>query len=390
MSAEAPGLRFPTYDTIGVRPLINCRGTYTIISGSLLLPEARAAMEEASRRYVHLDELAEAVGARLAELMECEWGLIVNGCAAALCQVAAACVAGTDPEKMERLPDATGMKDEVIVQKGHRHGYDRAVRMTGARLVEVESLAELEAAVSERTAMLLIFGDAGDRGPIPVPEMTAVGRRHGIPSLVDAAAERPDVPNRYLAEGASAVAYSGGKCLRGPQASGLILGERELLEAAFRNGAPHHSLGRPMKAGKEEVMGLLAAVEMWVRRDHEAEWREWLRRLEVIGGSRAGPGDGGDRGQRGDGPVQRRPGTERRLGPGGRGPRRGRGGRGPVVGGPADRGLPRRAVRRVQPLHDGGGGGGGRRPAPAPGAGGGGAVTVRLRRPGPPARRGSR
>ena len=285
MSAEAPGLRFPTYDTIGVRPLINCRGTYTIISGSLLLPEARAAMQEASRRYVHLDELAEAVGARIAELMECEWGLIVNGCAAALCQVAAACVAGTDGEKMERLPDATGMKDEVIVQKSHRHGYDRAVRMTGARLVEVESLAELEAAVSERTAMLLIFGDAGDRGTIPIPEMTAVGRRHGIPSLVDAAAERPDVPNRYLAEGASAVAYSGGKCLRGPQASGLILGDKELLQAAFRNGAPHHSLGRPMKAGKEEVMGLLAAVEMWVRRDHEAEWRDWLRRLEVIGGA---------------------------------------------------------------------------------------------------------
>lgn len=283
MSGEAPGLRFPTYDTIGVRPLINCRGTYTIISGSLLLPEARAAMQEASRRYVHLDELAEAVGARIAELMECEWGLIVNGCAAALCQVTAACVAGTDPEKMERLPDATGMKDEVIVQKSHRHGYDRAVRMTGARLIEVESLAELEAAVSERTAMLLIFGDAGDRGTIPIPEMTAVGRRHGIPSLVDAAAERPDVPNRYLAEGASAVAYSGGKCLRGPQASGLILGDKELLQAAFRNGAPHHSLGRPMKAGKEEVMGLLAAVEMWVRRDHAAEWRDWLRRLEVIG-----------------------------------------------------------------------------------------------------------
>lgn len=275
----------PTYESIGVRPLINCRGTYTIISGSLLLPEARAAMQEASRRYVHLGELSEAVGTRLAELMECEWGLIVNGCAAALCQVAAACVAGTDPEKIERLPDTTGMKDEVIVQKSHRHGYDLAVRMTGARLIEVESLDELEAAVSERTAMLLLFGDAADRGRIPVAEMTAVGRRHGIPSLVDAAAERPDVPNRYLAEGASAVAYSGGKCLRGPQASGLILGSRELLQAALRNGAPNHSLGRPMKAGKEEVMGLLAAVEMWVRRDHEGEWRDWLRRLEVIGGA---------------------------------------------------------------------------------------------------------
>src|SRR5207245_5896880 len=131
-------------------------------------------------------------------------------------------------------------------------------------------------------AMLAVFGDAAERGAIPVGEMARIGHAHGIPTFVDAAAERPDAPNRYLADGVDAVAYSGGKCLRGPQASGLVLGRKELLQAAFLNGAPHHALGRPMKAGKEEIMGLLAAVEQWVRRDHATEWQEWERRLEVI------------------------------------------------------------------------------------------------------------
>lgn len=276
-------LEFPTYEKIGLRPLINCRGTYTIVSGSVMLPEVRAALVEASRRYVHLDELSAAVGARIAELMQCEWGLVTNGCAAALCQITAACVAGTDPEKMIRLPDTTGMKNEVIVQKSHRHTYDHAVRMVGVRLIEVETRAELEAAISERTAMLLMFGDAADRGQISIAEMAAVGTAHGIHSFIDAAAERPDVPNRYLADGVSAVGYSGGKCLRGPQSSGLVLGRKDLLQAAFLNGAPHHALARPMKASKEEVMGLLAAVEMWVRRDHDAEWKQWEQRMQIVG-----------------------------------------------------------------------------------------------------------
>ena len=275
-------LAYPTYESLGVRPLINCQGTYTIISGSLILPEVRQAMVDASKQYVHLDELMEAVGARIGELMQCEWGLVTNGCAAALCQVTAACVAGTDHEKMARLPDTTGMKNQVIVQPSHRHVYDHAVRMVGVEMVEVETLAELDAALSDRTAMLLVFGDAAERGPISVADMAAAGQRHGVPTFVDAAAERPDVPNWYLEQGADAVAYSGGKCLRGPQASGLVLGRKELLQAAFLNGAPHHALGRPMKAGKEEIMGLLAAVEQWVVRDHGAEWREWERRLAVI------------------------------------------------------------------------------------------------------------
>ncbi|MFH1567330.1 MAG: aminotransferase class V-fold PLP-dependent enzyme, partial [Gemmatimonadota bacterium] len=234
------------------------------------------------QRYVNLDELAEAAGRRIAQVMQCEWGLIVNGCAAALAQLTAACVAGTDPERIARLPDTTGMKDEVLVQPAHRHMYDHAVRMVGVRLIEVRTAAELKAAIGARTAMLLVFGDAAERGQIPVAEMARIGHAHGVPTIVDAAAERPDVPNPYLADGVDAVCYSGGKCLRGPQAAGLILGRKPLLQAAFLNGAPHHALGRPMKAGKEEVMGLLAAVEQWVKRDHQAEWQEWERRLQVV------------------------------------------------------------------------------------------------------------
>lgn len=278
-------LNFPTYESIGVRPLINCRGTYTIISGSVILPEVRQAMVEASKCYVHLDELMEAVGKRLGQLMGAEFGLVTNGCAAALCHVTAACIAGNEIEKMRRLPDTAGMKNEVITQPSHRHIYDHAIRMTGAKMVEVKSVAELEAAVGERTAMIAVFGDAVERGEVKLADLVRVGKQHGVPVLVDAAAERPDVPNVYLQAGVDAVAYSGGKCLRGPQASGLVLGRRELLWTAFMNSAPHHALGRPMKAGKEEIMGLLAAVEMWLKRDHKAEWKEWERRLQVIAGA---------------------------------------------------------------------------------------------------------
>ncbi len=274
--------RVTTYEDLGVRPLINCTGTITTLSGSLLLPEVREAMMAASTRYVIIDELMAGVGARLAELMQCEWGLVTNGCAAALAQVTAACIAGTDPEKMQRLPDTTGMKNEVIVQTAHRMGYDRAITSVGARLIEVTTHEELEAAYTDRTAMQFLFGDASERGPITVKDMVDSGHAHGVPSLVDAAAEQPNVPNWYLAQGVDVVAYSGGKCMRGPQASGMVLGRKDLLQAAFANGSPHGSIGRPMKAGKEEIMGLLAAVEQWLVRDHAAELREWDRRLQVI------------------------------------------------------------------------------------------------------------
>jgi L-seryl-tRNA(Ser) seleniumtransferase len=273
----------PTFESIGVKPVINCQGTFTIISGSRALEQVAQAMLKATDNYVHMDELMEKAGQRLAELTGAEWGYISSGCAAALTEVTAACMAGADPEKMARLPQTAGMRNEVIVQKAHRNTYDRACRLAGAEMIEVVTLADARAALCDRTAMILIVGDLECPDDIPPAELIRLGHERGVPTLVDAAAQRPDIPNRYLQMGADAVAYSGGKCLRGPQASGLVLGRKDLLQAAFLNSAPHHGPCRSMKAGKEEVMGLLAAVEAWVRgRDHQAEWRMWKSYIESI------------------------------------------------------------------------------------------------------------
>jgi len=272
-----------TIESLGVRHVINCKGTYTAISGSRLVPQAAQAMLSASDAYVSIDELIERVGMRLAELTGAEWGLVTDGCAAALAQLTAACIAGADPERMARLPDTSGMADEVIIQKMHRNQYDHAIELVGGRLVTVETAAEYLQAFGPRTALVAIVGDYEELSTFPIAWMIARAHERGLPCIVDAAAQRPDVPNRYLAMGADAVCYSGGKCLRGPQASGLVLGRKDLLQAAFLNGAPHHSVGRPMKMGKEEIMGLLGAVEAWLLyRDHDAEWRMWEGYLEEI------------------------------------------------------------------------------------------------------------
>ncbi len=271
------------YESIGVTPAVNCRGTFTIISGSQSLPEVKKAMEMASHYYVHMDELMDAVGKRLAELTKAEWGMVSNGCAAALAHATAACVTGGDPEKMQRMPDLTGMKNEVIVPKYARNVYDHAVRMTGVKMIEVETAAQFEAAVNERTAMVMIMsGPAAEKGELSIANTAKLARKHNVPLLVDAAAEEIKIPNVHLEAGAHLVAYSGGKCLRGPQAGGLLLGQKDLVQTAWVCSAPHHTFGRSMKVGKEEVMGMLAAMEMWVKRDHAAEWKEWESRLETI------------------------------------------------------------------------------------------------------------
>lgn len=270
------------YQAIGVRPLINCKGTFTIISGSLTLPEVKRAMDEASRYYVHLDELMEAVGRRLAELTGAEWGIVTSGCAAALTHATAACLAGADPEKLQRLPDLTGLKSEVIAPRYSRNVYDHAVRMLGVKIVEAANLTEFEAAFSPRTAMVMVLACPADAGPFGLEPICAIARRKGVPVLVDAAAEHLTIPNVHLKRGADMVGYSGGKCLRGPQCAGLLLGRKDLLQAAWIHSAPHHAFGRPMKVGKEEIMGMLAAVEAWVKRDHEAEWKRWESWLDTI------------------------------------------------------------------------------------------------------------
>jgi L-seryl-tRNA(Ser) seleniumtransferase len=272
------------YESIGVRPLVNARGTFTIVSGSLLLPEVRAAMDAASRHYVHLDELAEAIGARLATLTGAEWGLVTSGCSAALTHATAACVAGGNPDLHVRIPNLAGFqKDEVIIPKHSRNVYDAAVRTVGVRVIEVTTIAELESALGPRTAMIYVLaGPNADGSPLNVKAMAPLARAAGVPILVDAAAEILTIPNVHLQNGASLVGYSGGKCLRGPQAAGLLLGRKDLVRAAWVHHAPHHGYSRSMKVGKEEAIGMLMAVEMWTKRDYDAEMKVWGSWLEQI------------------------------------------------------------------------------------------------------------
>ncbi len=271
------------YESIGVRPLVNCRGTFTIISGSQSLPEVKQAMLEASKHYVHMDELMSAVSARLAELTKAEWGIVTAGCAAALTHATSACIAGADPEKMQQLPKLDGLKNQVIMPKYARNVYDHAVRMLGVDIVEVNSAEELEHAFNDRTAMVLILScPQAEKGPLSIESVAKVAKRHDVPLLVDAAAEELTIPNLHLQHGATMVAYSGGKCIRGPQTAGLLLGRKDLLQAAWLNSAPHHAFGRSLKVGKEEIMGMLAAVEMWTKRDHAAEWKTWENWLGYI------------------------------------------------------------------------------------------------------------
>jgi uncharacterized pyridoxal phosphate-dependent enzyme len=270
------------FTRIGVRPIINGRGTYTIISGSRSLPQVKQAMFEASHYYVQMDEMMAGIGAELARLTGAEWGVVTNGCEAAIVQATIACIVGGDIEKAQALPYIKA-KDQVIVPKHSRNPYDIGIRMVGAEIVEVETPDQLRAAISPRTAMIYVMSSPNEaKSPLSIAATCAVAKEKSVPVFVDAAAEEPIRPNIHLAAGATMVGYSGGKCLRGPQSSGMIIGDKSLCEAAYFNAAPHHCYGRALKCSKEEAMGLLAAVRQWYVRDHDAEqgvWRGWLQHI---------------------------------------------------------------------------------------------------------------
>jgi uncharacterized pyridoxal phosphate-dependent enzyme len=273
------------YRQLGVRPLINAAGTYTVLTGSLVPERARHAMEEASRCFVRLEDLQKAVGERIAKLLGVESAMVTSGAACAIMLATAACVTGTDAEKVRRIPNLAGMKDEVIVPRGHRNGFDHAARNVGVKLVEVETLDDLHRAVGPQTAMLYFTNIFEHRGQIKRTEFIAAGKRAGIPVFNDAAAELPPATNlsSIAQEGFDLVGFSGGKGMRGPQSSGLLLGRKDLIQAALLNNNPNEdAIGRPSKVGKEEMMGLLAAVEEYVQRDHEADMRLWHGFMESI------------------------------------------------------------------------------------------------------------
>ncbi len=279
------GLRNTVYSRLGIRPLINAAGTYTMLSACTMPREVVQAMAEASKSHVAIDELHQAVEKRIAALTGAEAALVTAGAANALSLATAACVAGKDPEKIRRLPETTGMKNEVILQKTHRVAYDHAIRAAGTRLVEVETRAQMESAIGDRTAMMFFLNYADPNGQVKRQEFVEIARKAGIPTLLDAAADLPPAErlSEYVRMGFDLVAFSGGKGLRGPQCSGLLLGRKDLVEAAYLNGSPHaDSLGRGAKVGKEEIVGLWTAVEMYMKRDHKAEWREWESRVSEI------------------------------------------------------------------------------------------------------------
>src|SRR5918995_1372427 len=270
---------------MGVRPFINAAGTYTAMTSSLMHPEVVDAIRYASEHYVMLDELHDRVGERIAALVRCEAAMVTSGAASALTLGTAATLTGTDRQKIVSLPNLTSMKSEVIVQKSHRFGYDHAVRNCGVRIVEVETREDLERAVNEKTAMMLFYNANNNVGQIKDAEFAQLGKRHGVPTLNDAAADVPPVHNlwRYTEMGFDLVAFSGGKGIRGPQSAGLLLGRKDLIAAARLNGPPNsNSIGRGLKVNKEEMLGMFVAVEQYVARDHARDRRDFDARAEAI------------------------------------------------------------------------------------------------------------
>lgn len=279
------------YGTLGLRRVINGAATLTRLGGSLMPPEVLDAMRSAAGSFIELDELQVAVGRRLAELTNNEAAYVSSGAAAGLALATAACVAGADPAHIRSLPGTNGMKNEVIVHRSQRNGYDHAIRQVGVKLVEIgmaRSTAawELEAAINEHTAAVFYFGGLHfAEFALPLAEVVAIAHRHDVPVVVDAAAQIPPIANlwHYTRElGCDLAVFSGGKGLCGPQPSGLILGRADLVAACAANGSPNASIGRPMKVGKEEMVGLLAAVEWSLRRDEPALIADYERQVAYL------------------------------------------------------------------------------------------------------------
>ncbi len=273
-AAAAPA-KANVYEALGVRPVINATGTITNLGGSIMPPEVVAAWVEASKHWVNLQELHDRVGEKVARLIGVEAALVTTGAAGALLLGTAAAVTHGDRALIRRLPDTAGMKNEVILQKSHHTCYDNQLTDVGVKLI----------AVNEHTALMLFMNYLDDAGKIRREEWVTLARRHKVPTLLDAAADVPPVENLsgYCKMGFDLVAISGGKAIRGPNDTGLLLGRKDLVDAGKLNANPHcPSIGRMMKVSKEDMIALLAAVERFVRLDHKAECREWERRIGVI------------------------------------------------------------------------------------------------------------
>src|SRR3954465_3564045 len=276
------------YEELGVKTVINCEGTMTMLGGSLLRPELEAVMAQAGRHFVHVPDLEVAAGKRIAEMLklpDAYTALVTSGAAAAMQSGLAGILTGNNPKFIEQLPDLTGMKSEVIIQKTHRNPFDHQLRATGVKLIVVETADELRKAVNPQTAMMHFSNFANNQGQIKVDEFVKLGKELNVPTFIDAAADTPPVSHLwdYANMGYDLCAFSGGKAMRGPQCAGLLIGKKELVANALLNNSPHEdTLGRVAKVGKEEIIGMVKALELYLHEGHDALAREWQNRLDRI------------------------------------------------------------------------------------------------------------
>ena len=276
------------YEELGVTTVINCEGTMTMLGGSFLRPELEAVMAMAGRHFVNIPELEVAAGKRITELLKLPDGytaLVTSGAAAAIQSGLAGILTKDNEALIRQLPDLTGMKSEVIIQKSHRNPFDHQLRSTGIKLIEIETRDELRQAVNDRTAMMHFSNFANLAGQIKVEEWAKLAKQYNVPCMNDAAADTPPVSHLwdYTNMGYDLVTFSGGKAMRGPQCAGLLIGRKDLVAYALLNNSPHEdTLGRSQKVGKEEIVGMVKALELYLKEDHDALAREWQDRLERI------------------------------------------------------------------------------------------------------------
>jgi len=276
------------YEELGVTTVINGEGTMTMLGGSLLRPELEAVMAQAGRHFVSIPDLEVAAGKRIAEMLKLPDGytaLVTSGAAAAIQSGLAGILTGDNETFIKQLPDLTGMKSEVIIQKSHRNPFDHQLRSTGVKLIEIESRDDLQKAVGPRTAMMHFTNFANAAGQIKVDEWPRLAKQYNVPCFNDAAADTPPVSHlwEYTKMGYDLVAFSGGKAIRGPQCAGLLIGRTDLVANALLNNSPHEdTLGRSQKVGKEEIVGMVKALELYLNENHDALAKEWQDRLEGI------------------------------------------------------------------------------------------------------------
>ncbi|MCY4160313.1 MAG: aminotransferase class V-fold PLP-dependent enzyme [Flavobacteriaceae bacterium] len=283
--ATADAISRDFFKELGVRTFINAAGTYTSMTGSLMPQEVVEAIQFGTTQYVDLDELQDKVGLRIAQLLDCEDATVTSGCFGAMSIAMAGLMTGMDPQKVSQLPNTKGMPDQVIIQKSHDIGYKQALTNVGAKVIFVETAEQLQKAISKKTALLWFLNAHTHLGEIKYQEWVDLGKQYHVPTLIDCAADVPPVENlfKFQKMGFDLVTFSGGKGLRGPQSAGLLYGKKKYIQAARLHTPPRgQTIGRGMKVNKEEILGMLVALELYLKTDHQSQWKFWEYQIELI------------------------------------------------------------------------------------------------------------